>query len=315
MFGLWSQSVFDGCRTVPEKNIDSLLDQFINYLLVEKGLSENTISAYSADLTCYLDFLTKQGIVDMTGADTAVLLKHLIVLRNKGLGPRSRSRHLVAIRGFYRFLVHEKILDNNPAKMVDLPKIGRKLPEVLNVEKVVQLLNAPDASTPTGLRDGAMLELLYAAGLRVSELVQVTTTNVNLEACFVRVVGKGSKERVVPIGQTAQKRIDLYLTRGRSPLLKGRPSPYLFVSRLGKPLTRQGFWKILKNAALKAGISKNITPHTLRHSFASHLLERGADLRSVQVMLGHVDISTTQIYTHVAPERLKAVHTQYHPRG
>jgi integrase/recombinase XerD len=300
---------------VPETNIDSLLDQFINYLLVEKGLSENTIAAYSADLTCYLDFLTKQGIVDMTDADTAVLLKHLIVLRNRGLGPRSRSRHLVAIRGFYRFLVHEKVLDNNPAKMVDLPKIGRKLPEVLNVEKVVQLLNAPDASTPTGLRDGAMLELLYAAGLRVSELVQVTTTNVNLEACFVRVLGKGSKERVVPIGQTAQKRIDLYLKRGRSPLIKGRPSPYLFVSRLGKPLTRQGFWKILKHTALKAGISKNITPHTLRHSFASHLLERGADLRSVQVMLGHVDISTTQIYTHVAPERLKAVHTQYHPRG
>jgi integrase/recombinase XerD len=160
-----------------------------------------------------------------------------------------------------------------------------------------------------------MLELLYAAGLRVSELVRVTTTNVNLEACFVRVLGKGSKERVVPIGQAAQKRLDLYVTRGRSALLKGRPSPYLFVSRLGKPMTRQGFWKILKHTARKAGISQNITPHTLRHSFASHLLERGADLRSVQVMLGHVDISTTQIYTHVAPEKLKAVHSQYHPRG
>ena len=300
---------------MPETNPDFLLDQFINYLLVEKGLSKNTIAAYSTDLTRYIDFLKTQGVVDMTDAHTALVLKHLIVLRDKGLGPRSRSRHLVAIRGFYRFLVQEKVLDSNPAKMVDLPKIGRKLPAVLNVEKVVELLKAPDASTPMGLRDGAMLELLYAAGLRVSELVQVTTTNVNLEACFVRVLGKGSKERVVPIGQTAQKRLDLYVTQGRSALLKGRPSAYLFVSRLGKPLTRQGFWKILKHAARQAGISQNITPHTLRHSFASHLLERGADLRSVQVMLGHEDISTTQIYTHVAPERLKAVHTQYHPRG
>jgi integrase/recombinase XerD len=302
-------------RRVSETNVDCLLDQFINYLLVEKGLSKNTIAAYSADLSRYLDFLKTQGVVDMTSSDTALVLKHLIVLRDRGLGPRSRSRHLVAIRGFYRFLVQEKVLGNNPAKIVDLPKIGRKLPEVLKVEKVVRLLNAPDASTPTGLRDGAMLELLYAAGLRVSELVRVTTTNVNLEACFVRVLGKGSKERVVTIGQAAQKRLDLYVTRVRSALLKGRPSPYLFVSRLGKPMTRQGFWKILKHTARKAGISQNITPHTLRHSFASHLLERGADLRSVQVMLGHVDISTTQIYTHVAPEKLKAVHSQYHPRG
>ena len=295
--------------------MDHLLDQFINYLLVEKGLSKNTIAAYSADLTNYLDFLKKQGTADLKSTDATLVLKHLITLRDRGLGPRSRSRHLVAIRGFYRFLVQEKVLENNPAKMVDLPKVGRKLPEILNVKQVVELLNTPDTSTPIGLRDSAMLELLYAAGLRVSELVQITTTNVNLEACFVRVLGKGSKERVVPIGQAAQKRLDSYLTEGRSALLKGRPSSYLFVTRLGKPMTRQGFWKILKYAARKAGISKNITPHTLRHSFASHLLERGADLRSVQVMLGHVDISTTQIYTHVAPEKLKAVHSQYHPRG
>lgn len=298
-----------------ETNLDNLADQFINYLVVEKGLAENTVAAYSADLALYVDFLKSQQLVNVGDSDTALVLKHLIALRDSGLGPRSRARHLVTIRGFYRFLVQEGILEINPAKMVDLPKTGRKLPAILKVEQVVQLLNTPDSTTPKGLRDGAMLELLYAAGLRVSELVRMVMTDVNLEACFVRVFGKGSKERVVPIGQAAQSRLDLYIVSARPTLLKGTPSPYLFVSRLGQPMTRQGFWKILKQTALKGGIAENITPHTLRHSFASHLLERGADLRSVQVMLGHVDISTTQIYTHVAPERLKAVHTQYHPRG
>ena len=295
--------------------MDDLADQFINYLVVEKGLSKNTIASYSADLAAYLDFIKANGIANISDADTALVLKHLIALRNEGLGSRSRARHLVTIRGFYRFLVHEKILEANPAKMVDLPKGGRKLPDVLKIDEVARLLDAPDPSKPLGSRDAAMLELLYAAGLRVSELVTVGITDVNLEACFVRVLGKGSKERVVPIGQAAQKKLDAYLVSGRPALLKGRPSPYLFVTRSARPITRQGFWKILKQAARKAGISHNITPHTLRHSFASHLLERGADLRSVQVMLGHADISTTQIYTHVATKRLKAVHTQYHPRG
>ena len=298
-----------------ETNPDNLADQFINYLVVEKGLADNTVAAYSADLAVYLGFLKSETVTNIRDSDTAVVLKHLIALRNSGLGPRSRARHLVTIRGFYRFLVQEGILENNPAKMVDLPKTGRKLPAILKVEQVVRLLNTPDPSTPKGLRDGAMLELLYAAGLRVSELVQMVVTDLNLEACFVRVLGKGSKERVVPIGRNAQSRLGLYIASARPILSKGTPSAYLFVGRRGQPMTRQGFWKILKLNALKSGISENITPHTLRHSFASHLLERGADLRSVQVMLGHVDISTTQIYTHVAPERLKAVHTQYHPRG
>jgi integrase/recombinase XerD len=298
-----------------ETNPDNLADQFINYLVVEKGLADNTVAAYSADLAVYLGFLKSETVTNIRDSDTAVVLKHLIALRNSGLAPRSRARHLVTIRGFYRFLVQEGILENNPAKMVDLPKTGRKLPAILKVEQVVRLLNTPDPSTPKGLRDGAMFELLYAAGLRVSELVQMVVTDLNLEACFVRVLGKGSKERVVPIGRNAQNRLGLYIASARPILSKGTPSAYLFVSRRGQPMTRQGFWKILKLNALKSGISENITPHTLRHSFASHLLERGADLRSVQVMLGHVDISTTQIYTHVAPERLKAVHTQYHPRG
>jgi integrase/recombinase XerD len=222
---------------------------------------------------------------------------------------------LVTLRGFYRFLVQEKVLDNNPAQLVDLPKIGRKLPHVLKLEEVIRLLDSPDPSKPLGLRDGAMLELLYAAGLRVSELVTVDMTNIDLEACFVRVLGKGSKERVVPIGQEAKKKVDAYLTSGRPALLRGKLSSFLFVTRSGRPMTRQGFWKLFKGYTKAAHISPHVTPHTIRHSFASHLLERGADLRTVQVMLGHADIATTQIYTHVAQERLKAAHTRYHPRG
>ncbi len=296
-------------------SLDHLADQFINYLVVEKGLSENTVAAYSRDLTLYLEFVQSSGISDIARADTTLVLKHLIALRNAGLGPRSRARHLVTLRGFYRFLVQQKILDANPAQIVDLPKAGLKLPDVLKVDEVLQLLETPNPSKPLGSRDAAMLELLYAAGLRVSELIKVGVADINLEAGFVRVLGKGSKERVVPIGLVAKKKIDAYFTSGRPALLKGRPSPFLFVTRLARPMTRQGFWKLLRQYALKAAVSHKITPHTLRHSFATHLLERGADLRSVQVMLGHVDISTTQIYTHVAQERLKAVHTQFHPRG
>lgn len=296
-------------------SLDELADLYIDYAVVEKGLSNNTIASYTADLALYLDFLKANGVSRISDSDTALVLRHLIALRDMGLASRSRARHLVTLRGFYRFLVLEKILDSNPAKMVDLPKAGRKLPEVLRIEDVIRLVDAPDPSKPLGLRDAAMLELLYAAGLRVSELVTVGVIDVNLEACFVRVLGKGSKERVVPFGQAAREKLDLYLTSARTALLKGRTCPFLFVTRSAKHLTRQGFWKILKQTARKAGISANITPHTLRHSFATHLLERGADLRSVQVMLGHVDISTTQIYTHVAVEKLKAVHTQYHPRG
>jgi len=296
-------------------SLDELADQFINYLVVEKGLSKNTIVSYSADLVLYLKFLRANNIPDIVDAGTTVILQHLIDLRDSGLAPKSRARHLVTLRGFYRFLVHEKILETNPAHMVDLPRAGRKLPNVLKIDEVIQLLEAPDPSKPLGLRNAAMLELMYAAGLRVSELIKVRLANINLEACFVLVIGKGSKERVVPIGQAAKKKIDAYLESGRPNLLKGRPSQYLFVTRLGMPMTRQGFWKLLKQYALKIGLSHKIAPHALRHSFATHLLERGADLRSVQVMLGHVDISTTQIYTHVAREKLKAVHTQYHPRG
>jgi integrase/recombinase XerD len=298
-----------------DTHFDTLVDRFINYLIVEKGLSQNTISAYSADLALYLDFLRSNGLQNASDADTPFVLKHLIALRDGGLGPRSRARHLVTLRGFYRFLVKERILHTNPAQLVDLPKIGRRLPDVLRLDDVIRLLDTPDASKPMGLRDAAMLELLYAAGLRISELITVAIQDVDLEACFVRVLGKGSRERVVPMGQKAREKIDVFLQSGRPALLKGRLSPHLFVTRSAKAMTRQGFWKLFKQYAKQAGISNDITPHTIRHSFATHLLERGADLRTVQVMLGHVDIATTQIYTHVAQERLKAVHRRYHPRG
>ncbi len=295
-------------------SLDVLVDQYLNYLLIEKGLSKNTIESYSSDLTRYLDFLKKKRIHAITDADATAILKHLIWLRNSGLGARSRARHLVTIRGFYRFLVEEKVIKNDPTRIIDLPKSGLRLPDVLSFKEVERVLNTPDITKPTGARDAAMIELLYAAGLRVSELVNLKLQDVNLEACFVRVFGKGSKERVVPIGLYAKEKIDFYIKTFRPKLLKNVASPHLFVARAGKPMTRQGFWKLLRKYGQKAGIIRKIKPHSLRHSFASHLLEGGADLRSVQIMLGHVDISTTQIYTHVAREHLKKIHEKFHPR-
>jgi len=295
--------------------LDTLADQYLNYLLIEKGLSEKTLDSYGSDMAMYLSFLEENRINNIPDADTPVILKHLISMRDAGLGARSRARHLVTIRGFYRFLVQEKILKHDPTRLIDLPKSGLKLPDVLSVEEVRLLLSTPDTKTPTGSRDAAMIELLYAAGLRVSELINLKLQAVNMEAGFVRVFGKGSKERVVPIGLFAKEKIGDYLKTARPLILKNIVSRYLFVARAGKPMTRQGFWKLIKRYALKAGFNKKITPHSLRHSFASHLLEGGADLRAVQLMLGHVDISTTQIYTHVAREHLKTIHEKFHPRG
>lgn len=294
---------------------DQLVDQYLNYALIEKGLANKTLEAYSRDLGRFLNFLARQRIEAISSVDPAVILQHLIALRAEGLGARSRARHLVALRGFFKFLVQEKVLAENPARRVELPKSGLKLPDVLTREEVARLIQAPPPETPAGMRDGAMLELLYAAGLRVSELNGLKVQDVNLEACFVRVRGKGSKERVVPIGRFARDKVAAYLENARPRLLKTLLSPYLFVARAGRPMSRQGIWKMIKRCARRAAVDKRITPHTLRHSFASHLLEGGADLRAVQVMLGHVDISTTQIYTHVAQQHLKEIHTKYHPRG
>jgi integrase/recombinase XerD len=296
-------------------SLDILVDQYINYLVFEKGLSEKTIESYTSDLSKYIAFLKQKRIKDITQADTPIILKHLIALRESGLGSKSCARHLVTLRGFYKFLAQEKVLEFDPAKLIDLPKSGLKLPDVLSVSEVNLLLNIPDINTPLGKRNSAMLELIYAAGLRVSELVNLKFLDVNLEACFVRVLGKGSKERIVPFGLYAKNKIEDYINNSRPLLLKNRISQYLFVARAGKPMTRQGFWKLLKQYVTQAGIKKKVTPHSMRHSFASHLLEGGADLRTVQVMLGHVDISSTQIYTHVARDHLRQIHEKYHPRG
>lgn len=300
----------------PSQNTpDEHVDLYLNWLLIEKGLSKQTIDAYSRDLTAYMTFLESKGVDSLSEEDAPLILQHLIDLRKSGLSARSRARHLVAIRGLYRFLVREKILKGDPARLVDLPKTTLKLPDVLSPSEVKRLLEVPDTTRPTGMRNAAMLELLYAAGLRVSELVRLKIRDVNLEACFVRVFGKGSKERVVPIGMVAREKLIDYIENARPALLKKTSSSYLFPARAGAPMTRQGFWKLIQKCGREAGIIKKITPHSLRHSFASHLLEGGADLRAVQIMLGHVDISTTQIYTHVAREHLKKMHEKYHPRG
>ncbi|MGB7576144.1 MAG: site-specific tyrosine recombinase XerD [Thermodesulfobacteriota bacterium] len=295
--------------------MEQLLDQFLHYLIVEKGLSKNTIDAYSHGLTRFLSYLREQGVQEIQGAGKFHIRGFLLTLRRKNLNTKSIVRDLVAIRTFFRFLIQEGILESNPVEELESPKVARTLPEILTLKEIEQILEQPNLQTPLGIRDRAMLEVLYATGMRVSELTQLPTHQVNLEGGYVLVYGKGSKERIIPLGSEAMKWVTAYLKTARRILSKGKESPFLFVNRSGKGMTRQRFWKSLKEYARRAGLRKRITPHLLRHSFASHLLERGADLRSVQMMLGHVDISTTQIYTHVAGERLKKIHKQYHPRG
>lgn len=291
------------------------IDHFISHLRLERGLAELSIEAYASDLSRYADFMDANGLTRPTEDDTYAILKHMIGLREEGLGTRSRARHLVAIRSFYRFLAEEKIIGSDPSALIDFPKTGLKLPDTLSVSEVQKLLDAPDTATARGMRDSAMIELLYAAGLRVSELIHLTVNDINLDAGFVRVFGKGAKERVVPMGHYAMDKLSAYLETARPLLLKHHTSATLFVARAGKPMTRQGFWKLLNKYTLKAGLTGKISPHTLRHSFATHLLEGGADLRVVQVMLGHADIATTQIYTHITGEHLRTMHRTFHPRG
>ena len=291
---------------------DLLADQFINHLRVERGLSKNTIEAYSRDLRRFLQFLEQKNLSPLRVTQDHVTA-YMASLEGT-LSIRSAARNLSALKMFFRFLVSDERIEQSPVRLLNTPKIPHKLPEVLTHEEVDLLLSKPDSSNPRGQRDKAMLELLYATGLRVSELIGLGTTGVNLEAGFVRTLGKGSKERMVPMGAKALEAVKEYLEDGRIRFLKGRSSGFLFLNTRGNPLTRQGFWKIIKQYGLAAGINKRITPHSLRHSFATHLLEFGADLRSVQIMLGHADISTTQIYTHVTRERLKQVHEKHHPR-
>jgi integrase/recombinase XerD len=293
-------------------NADYLLDQFVNYLRVERGLADNTIQSYSRDLIRFFEFLDQEQISPL-----AVTRDHIIeyVRSLQGIiSQRSITRGLSALKMFFRFLISDGKIKNSPARLLVSAKLPRRLPEILSLDEVNMLLSQPDAVSGLGMRDKAMLELLYATGLRVSELIGLHLVNINLEAGFVRTIGKGTKERIVPIGQKAMEALMVYLSDARTGLLKGKPSSLLFLNSRGRPISRQGFWKIIKKYGIMAGIKKKITPHRLRHSFASHLLEGGADLRAVQVMLGHSDISTTQIYTHVNRERLKKIHEKYHPR-
>ena len=295
--------------------MNQLLDQFLHYLVVEKGLSKNTIEAYSHGLNRFLAHLREKGIREWAKVSKFDVKAFLFFLKRKGLSTKSVVRNLVAIRTFFKFLIQEGILEVNPVEELESPKLAKTLPKILSLKEVEQLLEQPNPQTSLGMRDRAMLELLYATGMRVSELTQLPINQINLEGGYVLLYGKGSKERIVPLGREAIKWVTLYLKTARESLAKGRESPTLFINRSGKGMSRQRFWKSLKAYGQRAGIRKRITPHLLRHSFASHLLERGADLRSVQMMLGHVDISTTQIYTHVTGERLKKVHQRYHPRG
>ncbi len=295
--------------------MEQFLDQFLHYLIVEKGLSKNTLEAYSHGLTRFLNHLREKGVREIGEVEKFHIRGFLLALRKKNLSTKTIVRNLVAIRTFFRFLIEEGILETNPVEELESPKVEKTLPEILTLKEIEQILEQPNLQTPLGMRDRAMLEMLYATGMRVSELTHLPTHQVNLEGGYVLLYGKGSKERIVPLGSEAMKWVALYLKTARGILAKGKESPSLFINRSGKGMSRQRFWKSLKDYARRAGLRKRITPHLLRHSFASHLLEGGADLRSVQMMLGHVDISTTQIYTHVTGERLKKVHRQYHPRG
>ena len=284
----------------------------MNHMRVERGLSENTIQAYSRDLARFFQYLEERD-VSLLKASQGDIMDFMATLQDV-ISIRSAARNLSALKMFFRFLVYDGEIESNPVRLLRTPKLPRKLPGVLSLQEVEQLLSQPDPATHLGQRDRAMLELLYATGLRVSELVGLKLSNVNLEAGYVRTVGKGSKERQVPIGTKALDALKDYLADGRGRLTKKNGVPQLFLNVRGRPMTRQGFWKIIRRYGLKAGIKAPITPHVLRHSFASHLLEHGADLRAVQVMLGHADISTTQIYTHVTRDRLRQVHEKYHPR-
>lgn len=293
----------------------TLIDQFIGYLGNERGLALNTLESYSRDLRQYQEFLEKGGTETLESASQSTIVAYLMYLRKQGKATATIARRLAALKAFYHFLIKENLVDKDPTDSLASPKLERKLPKVLTVEEVDRLLAQPDIKTPHGLRDKAMLELLYATGIRVSELTSLNLGDVDLQEAVVRCKGKGSKERIVPMGTMAVNALSAYLSTGRPKLLQDPREKALFVNHHGSRLTRQGFWKIVKKYAAQAGIRKEITPHTLRHSFATHLLENGADLRAVQEMLGHADISTTQIYTHVTRSRLKEVYSRTHPRA
>ncbi|KPW30230.1 Tyrosine recombinase XerD [Pseudomonas coronafaciens pv. atropurpurea] len=291
-----------------------LIDRFLDALWLEKGLSDNTRDSYRSDLALFNGWLQERN-VDLPVAGREMILDHLAWRVENAYKPRSTARFLSGARGFYRYLLREKLIAVDPTLQIDMPQLGKPLPKSLSEADVEALLAAPDLSEPIGERDRAMLEVLYACGLRVTELISLTLEQVNLRQGVLRVMGKGSKERLVPMGEEAIVWVERYMRGARDELLGGKPSDVLFPSTRGDQMTRQTFWHRIKHQATVAGIGKSLSPHTLRHAFATHLLNHGADLRVVQMLLGHSDLSTTQIYTHVARARLQEMHAKHHPRG
>ncbi|MCZ8520609.1 MULTISPECIES: site-specific tyrosine recombinase XerD [Paenibacillus] len=292
------------------------LQAFIRYLSEDKGLAKNTLDSYERDLVQYLDYLESQGVAALQASSRMNISSYLLGLKQKGRAVATLSRSMVSIRAFYQYLVRERCLDTDPSLHLESPKLEKRVPMVLSIQEVGKLLNAPQTSTPNGMRDKAMLEVLYATGIRVSELISLDVDSVNPSLGFIRCSGSGGRERIVPLGEIASQYVSGYIETMRPKLLKAsKPEPALFVGHLGTRMTRQGFWKIIKKYAAGTGIREEMTPHTLRHSFAAHLIENGADLRSVQEMLGHADISTTQIYAQLNRGKIKEVYDRTHPRA
>jgi integrase/recombinase XerD len=302
-----------------DEKFPHVIEQFIDVIWMERGLSENTLTAYRTDLKKYAlwleactDYTSDEALIH---ANRDIIVNYLAELEKQSNSSRSRARLLSSLRRFYAYLLREKKIDIDPVALIDSPKLGRSLPKTLSEQDVESLLLAPDINQALGLRDRTLFEMLYATGLRVSELVTCELTQINLQQGVVRVSGKGNKERLVPLGEEAVAWLEKYLLHTRAELLKGQITDALFVTKRGTGMTRQAFWYLIKRYAIQAGIQAEISPHTLRHAFATHLLNHGADLRVVQMLLGHSDLSTTQIYTHVAKARLKSLHSQHHPRG
>jgi len=293
---------------------DRRLDAYLDHLRVERGLAPRSVEAYASDLVRYAVWVRQAGRT-LASADRGDVAGWLVSLSRGGMSARAQARKLSAVRGLYKYLLLEREVPADPTALLTGPKISRKLPLILSLDEIDRLLSAPDAATPRGLRDQAMLQLLYASGLRVSELVELKLTDLHLDESFVQVLGKGEKRRLVPFGEVAREALKTYLGGVRPRWANRAPSAHLFITDRGTGMTRQGFWKLLGRWARAAGIERAISPHKLRHSFATHLLERGADLRSVQTMLGHADIATTQVYTHVTADHVKASHARFHPRG
>ena len=294
--------------------MNNLIDEFLSYLSVERGLSDNTLDAYKRDLARFFGYLKSMYIASIQKVSRQRISAFMLSERERGLSANSVSRELACLKSFFKFLMRENKVTEDVTSVIESPKLWKKLPSTLNIDEVERLLKAPNLRDFLGSRDKACLELMYATGMRVSELINLKMNDLNMGIGFAKCFGKGGKERIVPFGRKARESIVRYLDRSRPTFLKKKISNFLFLTRLGKPMSRQTFWKIIKKYARESGIKKEITPHSLRHSFATHILERGADLRIVQEMLGHADIATTQIYTHVSKDRLKSIHQKFHPR-